>query len=238
MSCGASYTAVPNEIRISLPSGTETNYPLQFGRAFRIGEIIQTPRVLLDGTPIITQADIKTRHTDGSVKFAVISIVVPTLDTTERVITFDNQAAPTNTPVSIASMLADYDFEATISVSQSGSPLAGTPVSARTMLAALSDATLAAETSAGGSGPRYWTQGPVNTTVLIHDHATKAYDIGTNATKAIRPMFIVQFWPSIGKYYVRHILEVGDVTKLKDETGLDIVFTTGYNTPTIELSQS
>ncbi len=231
-------TPVPNEMRLSSVSGTLTDYPYQFGRPFKPGVISNFPQVLINGTPVTTQADVKTRHADGSVKFAVLSIVVPSLPTTETVLTFQNQASVISTPETIANMLANYDFEATINVAVSGTPVAGAPVSARTMLTALSDASLAAETAAGGVNSRYWTQGPICTTVLLHDHTTKTYDIGTNATKAIRPMFIVQFWPTIGKYHVRHILEAGDVTKLKDETGLTVTFTTGQASPATRLTQS
>lgn len=231
--------AAANEMRVSLPTGSETNYPLQFGRPFRQGEIATYAQVLIDGTPAPTQCDVKTRHADGSIKFAVISVVLPTLGTTERVLTFQAQASPSTTPVTIASMLADYDFEATIGIGATGGgAFAGSPVSARAMLGALTDGALAAETDAGGPGPRYWTKGPVCTTVLLHDHATKAYDLGSNATKAIRPMFIVQFWPGINRYHVRHIIENADFTRLKDELAMDVSFTTGQTSPSTRLSQS
>jgi hypothetical protein len=228
-----------NTLRVSLPSGSETNYPLQFGRAFAKGEIRRVPRVLLDGAMALqAQVDVKTRHDDGSVRFAVVSVVLPSLGVTERVLGFADADAPSAAPETVANMLADYDFEATIRVADNtGTVLAGSPTAARTMLSALTDAALAAETTAGGSGPRYWTQGPVCTTVLLHDHNTKAYDIGTNATKAMRPMFIVQFWPGIKRYRVRHILETADVTKLKEEIGISVQFTTGHSSPTIRLSQ-
>lgn len=234
------WPTVANELLVSLPSGTQSNYPLQFGRAFPLGAVADTPEVLLDGTPLAAQqADVMTRHTDGSVKFAVISVVLPTIGTTEQTLVIGNKATPpAPTAESIANMLASYDFEATIGIAVGGTPVAGAPVSARAMLQSLTDSALAAETAAGGVNSRYWTVGPVCTTVLLCDHTTKAWDVGTNATKAIRPMFHVQFWPGIGKYHVRHIIEAGDVTKLKDETGIDVTFTTGNAAPVTRLSQS
>jgi hypothetical protein len=233
---------VPNELVISLPAGSQTNYPLQFGRAFRRGDIPGLPHVALDGAPLaLQQVDVKTLHDDCSVKFAVISVVVPLLDTRERVLSITNKAVTRAQPAeTVANMLTKYDFEAQIGLAVSGRPLAGAPISARAMLSSLSDARLAEETavSGGGVNSRYWTVGPVCTTVLLCDHTTKRWDVGTNATKAIRPMFHVQFWPSIGKYHVRHILEVADCTKLKDETGLDVTFTTGQAAPVTRLSQS
>ncbi len=230
--------AVLNELRLSLPSGSYEDYPYQFGRPFRPGEIEALPEVLLDGEPIATQADVKTRHTDGSVKFAVISVVLPSLTTSERVLTFRNRESQDSTPETIANMLSAYDFEATIGIAVDSTPVADSPVSARAMLGDLTNELLAAETAAGGVDARYWTRGPICTTVLLHDHTGKSYDLGTNATKAIRPLFEVQFWPGIGRYKVRHILEVADVTKVKDETNLDITFTTGYASPATKLSQA
>lgn len=206
-----------NELFVSLSVGmAETNYPFQFGRAFVEGAVPGEPVVALDGVPLADQqADVKTRHADGSVKFAVISVVIPRLDTAERVLSIANKAVEPRVAETVANMLSGYDFEATIGIAVNGTPLQGAPVSARAMLQALSDSALETETRAGGVNSRYWTVGPVCTTVLLCDHTTKAWDVGTNGTKAIRPMFHVQFWPGLGKYHVRHIMEVADVTKLK-----------------------
>lgn len=234
--------AVPNELVISLPSGSQTNYPLQFGRAFPKGAIPGLPAVALDGVPLaLQQVDVKTLHDDCSVKFAVISVVIPWLDMRKRVLSITNRAVGAKPAAeTVANMLARYDFDARIGLMVGGRPLAGAPISARAMLSALTDARLAAETaiSGGGVNSRYWTVGPVCTTVLLCDHTTKAYDVGTNATKAIRPMFHVQFWPSLGRYKVRHIIEQSDCTKLKDELGLEVVFTTGLSAPETKLAQT
>ena len=167
-------------------------------------------------------------------------MVIPTLTTQEIVLALGNRAAqPVRTPEPVSNMLSSrYDFDATIGIAVGGQQVAGAPVSARAMLSLLTDSALATETADGGVNSRYWTVGPVCTTVLLCDHTTKRWDVGTNGTKAIRPMFHVQFWPSIGKYHVRHIIEVADVTKLKDETGLEVTFTTGYTNPAMRLSQA
>ena len=235
---GGTPASPDNQLRVSLSTGSETNYPLQFGRPFALGEIADTPSVFLDGTPVPSQADVKTRHADGSVKFAVISVVLPSLGTTERVLSFGNLPKPAATPLSIADMLEKFDFDATISLTFGQTGDMPSSVSARAMLAAQTDAALAAETAAGGVQSRYWTQGPLCTTVLLCDHKSKAYDMGSNATRAIRPMFHVQFWPTIGKYHVRHIVEVADVTRLKDEIATNVTFSTGKTSPAVRLSQN
>jgi hypothetical protein len=220
-----------NTITISLPTGSATNYPYQFGRVFRYGEIANVPQVRVDGVAITTQADVKNRHADGSVKFAVLSVVLPTLSTTPRVLSFQNQASGSNTPVTVASMLADYDFNCAINATVSAVPVTGAPVSARTMLSALSDATLATNTASNDPNSRYWTQGPICTTVILCDHTSKTYDFGTNASRVLRPIFHVQFWPTLGTYRVRVIVEGSDSQKMQDQT-YDVSVTKNNSSPT------
>lgn len=219
-----------NTMSIATASGTQTNYPMQFGRVFRQGRIPNVPQVLLDGSAIASQADVKNRWPDGSVKFAVISVVIPTLGTTARTLGFQDVSSLSSTPESVANMLANYDFGAAINTTIGSA-------SARTMLSALSDSTLAANTAAASPNSRYWTQGPVCTTVILADHTTKAYDFGSDANKALRPMFHVQFWPSIGRYRVRYVLEASDTAKLKDET-YNVTLTIGNASPASQYTQS
>ncbi len=59
----------------------ETGYPLQFGRPFVDGAVPAgaLPQVLVNGTSVPTQADVKNRYPDGSVEFAVIAAVIPSI---------------------------------------------------------------------------------------------------------------------------------------------------------------
>jgi hypothetical protein len=93
--------AVVNSITLSLPTGTATNYPFQFGRVFKQGVIANYPQVLVGGSAQTTQADVKNRWPDGSVKFAVISCIIPSLSTSNTTITFQNQASSNSTPVTV-----------------------------------------------------------------------------------------------------------------------------------------
>ncbi len=97
----------------NVSGGALTNYPMQFGRPFVQGEIANYPQVLVGGSPTATQADVKNRHTDGSVKYAVLSLIIPSLPSATPVeFTFQNQASGNNTPLSTAQMLgAGYDFD-------------------------------------------------------------------------------------------------------------------------------
>lgn len=236
---GGETTYPPNELRVSLPSGTQTDYPLQFGRAFPPGAVTGEPQVSLDGAVMATQqADVKTRHADGSVKFAVISVVIPSLGTTERVLSIANKSAGVRTAETTANMLANYDFGASIDVKVGGASVTGAPVNARAYLQTLTDATLLANTVAHSPDSRYWTQGPVCTTVILCDHTGKSLDFGTTAAKAHRPIFYVEFWPTLGRYKVRYVIENADVTKLRGDTGMDVIFTAGNASPVEKLNQS
>jgi len=217
---------VENTMSLSLPASTATNYPYQFGRVFKQGVIANYPQVLIDGVAQATQADVKNRWPDGSVKFAILSLIVPSLSTTAKTFTFQNQATVNSTPETKANMLANYDFNCTINATSGGSPITGAPVAARTILNAISDATLASNTSGDSPNSRYWTQGPICTTVILCDHTAKTYDFGTSASKVLRPIFHVQFWPTLAKYKVRVIVESSDVTKLQDQT-YDVSLSTG-----------
>lgn len=232
-----SYVDTTNSMTLSLPAGTSTNYPYQFGRVFKQGAIADYPQVLINGEAQTTQADVKNRWPDGSVKFAVISIIVSSLNTTTKTLTFQNQVAGSNTPETKANMLANYDFNCTINATSAGSPITGAPISARTILNAISDATLASNTVSDSPNSRYWTQGPICTTIILCDHTTKVYDFGTTADKSLRPIFHVQFWPSLNKYKVRVIVEQSDVTKIQTQT-YDVSVSTGNASPTIVYTKS
>jgi hypothetical protein len=470
---------VANTMSLSLPTGTATSYPYQFGRVFKQGVIANYPQVLIDGVAQTTQADVKNRWPDGSVKFAVLSLVVPSLNTSAKTLTFQNQVSSSNTPETKANMLANYDFNCAINATQSAlvSPssltfsvastnvqttdrygsaistpvtlsfdrydlngvsisggdasalsvtgsgtttptatvssavfgpayklviyarmtrndsdgggyqvltgysgqytqltivrssvatapysacamlgylttertlipcdssgafsslssangqfklfknntdvtslasyslvsqnsctvsistttgaytvsgltadtgtavlrgqyggetvdltltlvkskagtntpaqanavsltlscaasqvftfnsnntsITGAPVSARTILNAISDATLASNTSGDSPNSRYWTEGPICTTVILCDHTSKTYDFGTDANKSLRPIFHVQFWPTLSQYRVRVIVEQADTTKIQNQT-YDVSLSTGNASP-------
>jgi hypothetical protein len=205
-----------------LNAGSETNYPYQFGRAFRIGEIKNAPQVIINGQSLETQADVKNRWPDGSVKFAVISVLVPFVSTSQMTLQFQDQPQSNVVPEPIANMLSGYDFDTKINATLvgtglSGQTLQGAPISARELLAKISDIELTANTSSFSQNSRYWTKGPVCTTLILADNANKSFDFGTDANRSLRPIFQVQFWPSIKAYRVRVIVEQTDISKLQNQ---------------------
>ena len=106
-----------NTMVVSDASGAgETNYPMQFGRPFLEGAIPHAPAILVNGVPVTSQADVKNRYPDGSVEFAVMASVLPSVPAGGSVIlSFVDTTANSNTPLTTAQMLAsNYDFDAAL----------------------------------------------------------------------------------------------------------------------------
>jgi hypothetical protein len=212
-----------NSLTITEKAGvTTTNYPIQLGRPFVQGEITNFPQVIVAGTPVSTQADVKERWPDGSVKHAVIAFLIPTLAANSTVtITFQNQGSGNNTALTLTQMqAAGFDFDAQMQLTN-GSTVT---VDARTML------TAGAYTN--------WTSGSVAQTIILADHSlTRAYDIGFDSNRPFRPIFHATFWPTINKVSVRFIGEIADTEFLEDET-YSLVLKTGNASPTAVYTKS
>lgn len=203
-------------------STTTSNYPVQFARPFAEGEIADYPEVLVDGVAVTTQANVQTRWGDGSVKHAILSFLIPTLTADDTVtLTFQNQASGnTSGAVSKASMLADYDFEATIALTNGSTQT----LSARTMLSADAYTT--------------WASGSVCTTVIIADHSSaRTYDVGFDAYAPFRPIFHATFWPTINKVRVRFIGETASTEEWEGIT-YSLALTTGNASPSSRYTKS
>ncbi|NUM35156.1 MAG: hypothetical protein HUU50_11465 [Candidatus Brocadiae bacterium] len=197
----------PNFITITSET-TEANYPVQIGRPFIKGKISDYPQAVMEGTPLLTQADVKCRWDDGSVKHAILSFVVPEIAANTPVkISFQNQGNGNNTGYETKSnMLNNYNFDAEISITSAFSA-ENASASARTMLSA--------------DHFTYWTQGSVCTTIILADHSTnRLYDMGLTDpqsanNKSLRPIFHASFWPAIDKVYVRFIGEIANTEALQ-----------------------
>ena len=181
----------------------QRNYPLRFARPFICGEIAHYPQLLVNGAAAPTQADVKNRCPDGSVKFAIISAVIPSLPANGNVVlTFQDQPNGNNTAIAAADLLAQFpDFDAVIRISGAAVG-AKTSVSARQMLAD------------GACKP--WTSGPVAQTMICADRsATRAYDIGSDQWRSLHPEFVVTFWPATKQVFVRYVGEISNTQALE-----------------------
>ena len=210
-------TAVANTITITNKSGAViTNYPFQFGRPFIAGSIPNQPQVLINGTAVVTQADVKNRYPDGSIKFAVIAVMIPTIPTTGSLtLTFRNQTLGNNTPLTQAQMLDPlYAFNAYIILSTPGAPgLAPQFVSAKQMLQ--------------NGDYQLWTSGPVAQTIILADDSTsRKYDLGFDGYRPFRPRFYATFWPATHQVALRYVGENGNSQELED-LSYDLTLVTG-----------
>lgn len=217
---GANYVTVSNPTEQAI-----NNLPLQFARPFVEGEIADLPQLKLGDQLLQTQADIKQRHADGSVRHAIISVIVPQIAAGGSVkLQFVNQAVLANqTGLTQQQMLAeDFDFDAQIQATFANNQTQTR--SARTML------------SEGKFS--YWTQGPVATTVLIADHSiARAADFGSDEHRSVRPLFYATFWPALKKVQVRFVGEVSNTQALQDQS-YDLTLLGGAKAPQILYQQA
>lgn len=164
---------VPDTLVIHEMYGQTTqNYPIQIGRLFAKGEIKagRFPRAIVDGAPVLTQADVKNRWSDGSVRHSLLSFHIPLLKAhSQATISFEEQQTcncsldGSGAGLTTQQMLDEaYDFDASITLHQAG---ADKTRHARDMLA-------------HGSYTR-WADGPVATTIILASHAPdRLYDMG------------------------------------------------------------
>lgn len=190
----------PPLVRISNPSGsTFTNVPLSVSEAFAAGDIAQFPQARVNGTLLTTQADVKTKWPDGSVKFAIVSFVLPSIgaNATQKVYLV-NQATGNNTGQLVKADLltAPWNFDAQIQ--ETGA--ANNTISARTILNACgSIADPGTDPSGSQNGAcRYWLKGSVVTSVILEDRsAGRAFDFNSDGAPGtpLHPYYECTFYP-------------------------------------------
>jgi len=62
---------------------TTQNYPLTFGHVFKKGDVKDTVSVKVNGVVLPTQCDIKRHWSDGSIKHAVVSVILPKIESNQ-----------------------------------------------------------------------------------------------------------------------------------------------------------
>jgi len=206
-----------NSITLSDASGEgASDYPLRLGRPFVQGEIAGVPQAQVDGRAIPTQADIKLRWPDGSVKHAILSFVVPHIprNGTSK-ISFGSGNVDKGAGLSAEQMLdAGFDFDAVIAITRNGQTQLA---SARSMLKN-HDFTV-------------WCEGPVATTILLADHsAARKYDFGFEPLRPLRPIFHATLWAGLRKVQVRTIGE-NCCTESMQDISYSLILKSGLATP-------
>jgi hypothetical protein len=107
LSAPAAWAAAVTKVVVRGPSGGPVRHvPLTFGQVFKQGDIRQG--VLPSAAGAAVQADVKSKYDDGSVRFAVISLMLPELNG-ETTVTLSDGIRPqlgSELPVQAAALLA------------------------------------------------------------------------------------------------------------------------------------
>ena len=159
------------------------NYPLTFGLVFKQGAVTGN-NVYLNTYP--TQTDVKTTYSDGSLRFAVISALVPMTANSDTVLNVNTTGtAASTTPMNKTEILAT-DIGATIDlIGLSGSGYSGN-------LQADLRAAITAESSLD-----YWLEGGVVSEILVNQTLNNSL----NATWEVR------FYPGTPFIRISHAME-------------------------------
>ncbi len=217
-----------NGITVSDLSGSgQTNRFVSVGRIFKEGDIPNFAQAVVGGAPILTQCDVKNRWPDGSLKFAIVSFILPSVSTGGTSVSFQNQSTGNNTGYLQQSDMLNtaYDFDAQIRLTGGSSP----SISARSMLQ-------------NGSF-RYWLQGPIVTAVIVEDRDGRSYDVNTDGASGnpLHPIFEAWFYPQSHKVEVGFTLEnswaSSTATNSARNQTYSLALTTGNTSPVTQLTQ-
>ena len=145
---------------------TTSNYPITFGHVFKDGDVSQYVQVRYNGVLLTTQCDVKTTYSSGKVRFAVISVVLPSIsaNSTNTIVLETASTTASSGYLDKTSILATNIEDEIRLTNISGSGYSGS-------LIADLNAQIAADTS-----PTYWLQGSVATEILVQDELNNSLD--------------------------------------------------------------
>jgi hypothetical protein len=222
----------------------QSNRPVSISRAFAPGEIANFAQASVNGSALSTQCDVKSRWPDGSLKFAVVSFVIPSIPANDSVVvSFTNQTAGNNTGFLAQSdmLAAGYNFDGQIQLSGTASH----NISARAILSA------AGSCSDPGSDPdggrfkcTYWLKGPVVTAVILEDRSGRSFDVNTDngAGNPLHPMFEAWFYPQGNLVVLGYTLENSWASTTASNAARDqtygVILTAGNSSPATVFSNS
>lgn len=210
---GPSSRALPDadEIRITdLSRAGHTNQPISVARPFVQGEIPNFAQASINGTALLTQCDVKNRWPDGSLKFAIVSFVVPSVPAKGTVtVSFSNQTSNGTTGyLAKSDMLAPaYNFDGQIQLTGAASH----HISARSILTAADSCNDPGnDIDAGRFVCTYWLKGPIVTAVILEDRTpARSFDLNTDGLPGnpLHPIFEAWFYPQNNAVQLGYTLE-------------------------------
>jgi len=227
--------AVVTDYVISQSSSKQTNVPVTFGQIFRDGDVPHgaTLIAMIDGRPITLQVDPKASNPDGSLRHAVLTAMVPSLDGGAKVpIVLSSQAStPTEAaPITLAQLLAT-GYDAKASLNSEGKRYT---LSARELLEAAS-ATHACK--AWDKICNVWLSGPLASEWVVNGPVTASNGTGPN----LRVYFAVRAYSNgtpgtVGRVRTDIIVENSDAFAPQTQPQYTATLTSGtasYTSPAL-----
>jgi len=225
---GSQPAPAENTVTIYNTSGlSQTNRPVSIARAFRQGDIPQFAAAGIGSTALLTQTDVKNRWPDGSLKFAIVSFVVPSLAPGGSVtVKFSNQASGNNSGYLTQTQMLDsrFDFDG------------------RTEMTGALSRTVSARAMLSNGHFRYWLQGPIVTAVILEDRTpsrTYDQDFG-DGSNALHPIFEAWFYDQANKvdlgYTIENTWTSSDATKGMRDLSYSLTVRSGFSAPAIEFT--
>lgn len=230
-----------DDITISDASGSgQTNRAISISRAFVEGEIVDFAQASVAGTAVLTQCDVKNRWPDASLKFAIVSFVIPSIPANGSVVvSFSNQTSGNNTGFLAQSDLlgGTYNFDGKIQLTGAASH----SISARAILTAAGSCQDPGSDPDGGKFEcTYWLKGPIVTAVILEDRAARSFDVNTDGASGnpLHPIFEAWFYPQGGLVQLGYTMENSWASSTSSNSARDqtysVVLTGGNSTPATE----
>ena len=235
-----------DQITISDESGLlQINRPVSVARPFAQGEIANFAVASINGTDLLTQCDVKNRWPDGSLKFAIVSFVVPSISANGSVtVSFSNQTTGNNTGALAKSdmLTSPYNFDGQIQ-------LAGAVSHNLSARAILNAATSCSSPTTDPDGTitsnlcTYWLQGPIVTAVILEDRTGRSFDVNADGGSGnpLHPRFEAWFYPSTNQVQLGYTLEdiwasATATSSARDQALNSVVLTGGNANPVTEFT--
>lgn len=217
---------VANRITITnLEKQPQPARPVTISRFFAPSEIPagRFATASIEGRPVPTQCDVRTRWPDGSLQHAVLTFKASLRGSPADVAFIASDATLSGPGLDAAAMLSDrFDFSATLEIDTGAGPR---QVSARQMIEA--------------GLFRYWSRGPLMTQVIIEEHGVQpAHDFLAAGHRSIHPIFIATFYEGHRGVRVEVVSEIAWHNRLQRVNYSARILTgpTGRQQPAYELA--
>lgn len=189
---------------------TSINYPLTFGHVFKKGDVYNGIIIEHESSNLTTQFDVKNTWEDGSVKFGVISVVIPQVDANgTETLTIKTGPANSSAGAMDTTAVLTTDVESNISLTNiDGSGYTGS------LSSSLRD-----QVSMGSLD--YWLEGPVCTEILENQQLNNSLNAAWEA----------RFYPGTS-YGVRISNSIENVNVLyRGNINYDVAIALGESSP-------